>query len=62
MAREHSGNPTVAGQPWWPHYKLADLGLTLSLRSGAEGQTQLTTDAQFSSLHQCGFWNSIAAY
>jgi len=56
------GDPSTAGEPWWPHYKLADLGLTLSLRAGADGRTHLITDAQYSRQHHCGFWNSIAAY
>ena len=56
------GWTSTANQPWWPHYKLVDLGLTLSLRSGSDGNTQLITDAQYSAQHQCGFWNSIAAY
>jgi para-nitrobenzyl esterase len=56
------GNPNTAGQPWWPHYKLPDLGLTLSLRAGADGATQLITDDQYSVEHQCDFWNTLSAY
>ncbi|GGM11220.1 carboxylesterase/lipase family protein [Nakamurella endophytica] len=56
------GDPSTRDQPWWPHYKPVDLGLTLSLRAGADGPTRLTTDEQYSAEHQCGFWDSIASY
>jgi para-nitrobenzyl esterase len=56
------GNPSTRHQPWWPRYKPANLGLTLSLRTKAEGGTRLITDAQYRSEHHVTFWDSISAY
>jgi hypothetical protein len=56
------GNPNTGDEPRWPRFRPATGGLTLSLRSGSDGHTQVITDARYSAVHHCGFWDSISAY
>ena len=50
-----SGDPRAAGLPDWPPYEAG--GNALAWRAG--GRSELITDAQLATEHQCDFWDPL---